>query len=245
LVNTPDQFIFPHVQLQTFQPGPGLRHLVRHYWYGAAASTDGYDILPDGCVDVVFALNSSRPRLFIYGSTTRNTRVSIDPQVPYFGVRFQPGCFRAFSRIPAHELTDRAQAPRSFCDVSAEQAMDLGDGARMSRFFDQRLSGFTRYPLDARVLTCVRQILRQGGNARVAQLARRSGASLRTLERAFSNEVGMSPKLFGRIARVQSALILMQRQTCLTRIAHELHYFDHAHFAKDFIAIVGVPPSQY
>ena len=96
--------------------------------------------------------------------------------------------------------------------------------------------------------TAVEQIPRSGRDApSVRELARRLGRSVRTLQRVFAEDVGLSPKTLLRITRIQRALALARASTPLrwSAIAVRAGYHDQSHFVRDFRALVGCAPSEF
>jgi AraC-like DNA-binding protein len=79
----------------------------------------------------------------------------------------------------------------------------------------------------------------------IDELASRIGWSRQHQNRAFSTHVGIGPKQFARIARLQRALRSIEEQpdVDLARAACELGYFDQAHMARDFRQLAGIAPS--
>jgi hypothetical protein len=64
---------------------------------------------------------------------------------------------------------------------------------------------------------------------------------------AFSETLGLSPKMLARIARVQRALALARTDTLTTwsAIAASSGYFDQSHLVRDFRQLVGCLPSEF
>ena len=82
----------------------------------------------------------------------------------------------------------------------------------------------------------------------VQEVARRQAVSTRTLQRLFRRHVGVGPKWVLRRLRMHDALEALgsgRGDTDWTRFALELGYFDHAHFIRDFRAVVGRSPAEY
>ncbi len=73
------------------------------------------------------------------------------------------------------------------------------------------------------------------------------GIHQRKLERIFNKNIGISPKSFKRLNRFQKVLhqILNKPHVDLTVVAHEMNYYDQAHFIKDFKSFAGCPPSRF
>ena len=81
----------------------------------------------------------------------------------------------------------------------------------------------------------------------VEEIARRHAVSTRTLQRLFRRHVGVGPKWVLRRYRLQEAAeqLAAGERSDWTRLALDLGYFDHAHFIRDFRAVVGRSPSEY
>ena len=75
----------------------------------------------------------------------------------------------------------------------------------------------------------------------------REGIGKRTLQRLFSEYVGVSPKRVIRRYRLHEAeeRLAEGRELNLAALALDLGYFDQAHFARDVKAIVGGAPARY
>ncbi|WP_437960336.1 helix-turn-helix domain-containing protein [Sorangium sp. So ce119] len=79
----------------------------------------------------------------------------------------------------------------------------------------------------------------------VGELASEIGVSERQLLRAFDQVVGMSPKQFVRVARLQRALAASRAapRAPWGAITKRAGYFDQAHLNVDFRAMTGETPS--
>ncbi len=66
----------------------------------------------------------------------------------------------------------------------------------------------------------------------------------RTLQRLFSQYVGVSPKWVIKRFRLLEAVgeLSKNKKADWTKLALELGYFDQAHFIKDFKSIIGKTP---
>jgi AraC-like DNA-binding protein len=78
-------------------------------------------------------------------------------------------------------------------------------------------------------------------------VSRRVGLSRRTFIRRFTDEVGLTPKLFWRIQRFQEALRLVRtgRRPAWADVALDCGYYDQAHFIRDFRAFSGLTPPAF
>ena len=81
----------------------------------------------------------------------------------------------------------------------------------------------------------------------VDQLAYDANMSIRTFERHFIDQVGISPKLFCNITRFNYALALKFKNPQLdwTSIASTCGYYDQMHLIKDFKKFAGYTPTIF
>jgi transcriptional regulator GlxA family with amidase domain len=70
----------------------------------------------------------------------------------------------------------------------------------------------------------------------VGDAAAGAGLSMRQFERRFSEQVGVSPKLYARVVRFNAALEAKMNapRRLWTDIAHDLGYYDQMHLVRDF-----------
>jgi len=83
------------------------------------------------------------------------------------------------------------------------------------------------------------------GEARVGFVAEKVGVTARHLRRAFTDAVGVSPKIYARSVRLQRTLRAATTTSDWGRIAVEAGYYDQAHLIGDFQALVGVTPGAF
>jgi len=92
----------------------------------------------------------------------------------------------------------------------------------------------------------INKICQEKGNVRVKDLEALTGFTTRTLQRAFLGDVGMSPKVFSRIVRCQSAAYRIKHDKIgLSALAFELGFSDQSHFLREFKQLVSATPLEY
>jgi AraC-like DNA-binding protein len=91
------------------------------------------------------------------------------------------------------------------------------------------------------------QIIADRTITKVSEVARRCGISSRTLQRLFSQYVGVGPKWVIKRYRLQEAADQLAGGEVVNwaTMAVDLGYFDQAHFIKDFKTLVGRTPAEY
>ncbi|MCW2996821.1 MAG: Helix-turn-helix, AraC domain protein [Solirubrobacterales bacterium] len=89
-----------------------------------------------------------------------------------------------------------------------------------------------------------RRLTASHGQVPIADLVDELGCSPRHLAARFGEDVGMTPKAFGRLLRFERAVARLQRPGDeLGRIAADCGFSDQAHFTRELRAFAGVPPT--
>jgi AraC-like DNA-binding protein len=79
---------------------------------------------------------------------------------------------------------------------------------------------------------------------RLRAVAGHLSISERHLRNVFAGEVGLSPRHFARISRVQGVLASAGRRHW-AQIASDTGYYDQAQMIAEFRAMMGVPPGAF
>ena len=174
-------------------------------------------------------------------------------EVSIFGIRFRSGGAYPFLEVPLKNLTDKAAG---LLHISKRVAREL-DSDRLSEALynldfsalDNCLSEYVNDSsrVDELVKEAVSLLRTNHGNMPISDVVRYLECNERTLQRGFLKHVGLTPKYFGRVTRIQSAtrIIKSASQARYVSIAYDLGYFDQAHFIKDFKSIMGITPVDY
>jgi AraC-like DNA-binding protein len=251
------------VRFEIFFPAPALRRIVRFYWTLAGVGRFAPQVVfPDGCLDMVFQLGDPfaefdsrgvgivQSRNLLAGQLRRPVRIGPTGRVETFGIRFQPGGAHPVLRFPLDSCEDRIVA---LYDVWGATARELGqrlgdassDRARV-RIADGFLLRLRRRESAACVDFALDRIASGADIWRTAELAREAGVSARHLQRLFREYVGMSPKLYSRVQRFQTALRLLDRAAGnIATAAADSGYFDQPHLIHDFREFTGMTPSAF
>ena len=238
-------------KLATHAVDARLAEDVRCYWSLTIAEPPGrIRVVPDGQVDLVFDLDSGDSH--IGGTREQSIVVAHERATRLLGVTLLPGAAAAFFGIPVSGLSADWQPLSSVIGAVAGQlASRLCAAGSMSvqlglleGFLLARLGRLE--PRDPRVRRALLHIDDSHGRVDVARLGRESGASPRNLSRLFHTWVGMSPKRFARIVRVQAALRRLAEPSppTLAALAAEIGFADHAHLTREIRAVAGAPPSE-
>ncbi|MNV74997.1 DNA-binding transcriptional activator FeaR [compost metagenome] len=118
--------------------------------------------------------------------------------------------------------------------------------AIIETFLTNKLS--TCLSIDPLIQQSLDLIYTNRGLSPISELYKTLQISERQLERKFKENIGISPKYFSNIIRLQFFLKLYRTTSVkknLTEIAYESGYYDQAHFIREFRKRVGLSPGQY
>lgn len=209
-------------------------------------------ILPDGCTDIIFNKENTiyRPdqqiamrsaETYLIGTMTTFSEIIRGSGQSILGIRFKPGCFRAFFPLDLHEITNVATAFRldGLREIVYGSADLLSD---LDFYFLQRM------PAQALASAAVlADIQSSRGRIKVAELLSNHAMSERKLERLFLREVGVSMKGMIRLTRFIHTLDAIQSASAersLSAIAYAHGYYDQAHLCAEVKSFSGLTPSQ-
>ncbi len=133
----------------------------------------------------------------------------------------------------------------STVDTLQERAGEAkNDQARIHILESFLLSMLTAAKPDALVAAGVTAIQQQNGIIKAEQLAKNLYITSGRLEKRFRKTIGITPKRFAALIRIQTILRKFQQGQPLTTIAYEAGYFDQPHFIHDFKNFTGYTPRQ-
>lgn len=245
---------------QQILPTEPLRKYVRYFWTLEDDSIDfsckTFKIMSDGLPGLIFQENPAAffdendrplPQAFLYGQTTRYTEHKAKQPFRNIGVYFQPTALKSIFGIDANELTNQ------HIDINELIRTNITDQLLNTTTAEQRiklLSSFLLQQADQRKaenekVNFATDQLQKGVSLPTIQ--NELNLSERSLERYFKQYIGISPKLYARINRFQSALenIRQSQFNKLTNIAYQNDYFDQSHFIREFKEFAGTSPKHF
>lgn len=239
--------------LDLYLPTEELELYVEHYWivHWDLQGKEPYlsENLPHPSVHLVIEKEKSEVVGIIKEKFTR----LLQGKGFVFGIKFRPGAFYPFVKVPVHEFTERTiPAQQIFSEDFAqlESAIrSLDDQVRMVVLAEDFLRKRLPEHDEAVVLLkgIVDSVMADGTIRTVEDIASRFHCSERMLQRLFRKYVGISPKwVIQRYRLLEVADQLANGHPhSWPQLAIELGYYDQSHFIRDFKSIVGLSPEEY
>jgi AraC-like DNA-binding protein len=230
-------------------------------------------VVPDGSVrlainfgDAPTTADGDGERVEAIGASTRPALVRLRGKMDGITVTLRAGAAFALLGVPARELTETA-VPLEV--LWGEDALCLRESlleapshrARVSLLERALLARLARRPAsDSACATRAAELIaRTDGRLSVRELADSVGVGERRLQQLFQQHVGLSPRAYGRLARLQALLRALRVPEARTeqgalrpapspswaRLAVDTGYYDQAHLANEFRAFCGVSPGAF
>lgn len=234
-------------------PSAELALLVEHYWVIRWDLRGQPPYLSENLTHPSVHIVIQEGQSGVFGVTTGKFAYLVEGQGWVFGIKVRPAAWYPLTGVPASTLTDRSVALSDIfgADGPALEAeiLALDDDEAMVAAAERFLRARQPAPDEswALVSRIVEAIAADGSIVKVEDLVERFCVSKRSLQRMFSQYVGVSPKWVIRRYRLHEAAEALARGAVedWAALALNLGYFDQAHFIKDFKAVVGQTPADY
>lgn len=244
-----------------YPPSPALASVVERYWILEGEDcAEPQPIVPDGRVEIVFHFGDRFERhhpdgrverqdpALLVGQILAPIRIACPGRAGVAAIRLRPAAARAVAGCAAAELTGRTidlDAVAGPTGTVRERLALAADDAARVRLLDAWVARRLRAEPAREVAAAVGAILAAPAAVSLPIVAARAGIGVRQLERRFLADVGMPPKTFARIARLQAALAQIAAGAALADAAHACGYFDQAHMARDFARLAETSPAAW
>ncbi|AQX51273.1 helix-turn-helix domain-containing protein [Elizabethkingia anophelis] len=213
---------------------------------------DGYPGLlfhkTDGGLTVI-PHHKEMPDLFIYGQTINPIELEIKGSYSIIVAQLYPFVLKSFYSIDPKSINDNCYIPGDTEEVlsnlrssgTTDDCIELIKAYLLNNFEKRKDN------LDFKIRRALEMIIAGNGTENIGQIAKELDFNIRTFERRFLTETGLSPKQFAKIIQFQTSL---QRLTAkdynkLSDIVYENGFSDQSHFIRVFKAFTGKTPKSY
>ncbi|MFZ3264647.1 MAG: AraC family transcriptional regulator [Terriglobales bacterium] len=235
------------------RPSADLAPWIAHYWIIhwdlRGCDPQATESVPHPNIHLIFENGAA----VVAGVQTHKFSRLLQGEARVFGVKFRPGGFRPFYRAAVSKLADRiipagrvfGDDLKAFKEIALSSCKENDKIQAANAFFHVRMP----QPDPALLLAgqLVDRILQKPEIKTVDDLVRSAGMGKRSLQRLFSEYVGVSPKWVIRRYRLHELIEKFNSggEPDWSQLALDLGYFDQAHLINDFKSFVGYPPTEY
>ncbi|CCH02294.1 transcriptional regulator, AraC family [Fibrella aestuarina BUZ 2] len=253
---------------QRIAPSAALRPFVKEWLVlestDPAAPAQSFSFFADGFPGLVFQQSAragvllanktdTLASLFLYGQPVKPVQITTEGPFRLIVGLLHPQAIGPLLAVRANELTDTcydlSALPTQGIESLQEQLWHETAAQQVSRLsaYVLQLARTSALGVDPALDYALGRIRITNGLTQLPALQQYLNLSERTFERRFEQYVGISPRLFSRICRFQSALSQLESRHYqkLSDIAFDNGYADQSHFIRSFKEFTGVTPLQF
>lgn len=251
------------IEYREFRPPPGFsRHVECLWWlHDAEPVPEAQTIYPDGRCELIAHLGQPMQLRQADGNWhTQSTTLFAAQQrqaiglratgeVACLGLRLRPAASAivAGPLLPGlrDQIVDLAQLNPEVSMQLVLAAADFRRDSDPSPVWQRLRRSMLAHSPDATIAAVVDKVQATRGLLRVSDMANIAKLGIRALQARFLLAVGLSPKEFSRLLRLQAALRLIdQSQQSLAGTAAEAGFSDQAHATREFRRTLGLTPAR-
>ena len=257
-----------YLGFQRITPSRLLRPYVQSYWFFRRENPlrDSYQeyMHPRGGFGIIF--NAGDPLyldakavpepIFLDGANTVSRKVGFQGHVELIGIRFYEGGAYPFLGMPLDEFRNETSLPDALAGPALlrlyEHLLEAQSNTTRISLLEEWLAG-RLVPGKARNLlvpASLKMLRESQGRLSIPDLARELAISQRQLDRLYQSQVGISPKQYAQLLRIDTARLALKKmngpsEPSLARLAADLGFYDQSHFIREFSAVIGITPYAY
>ena len=250
--------------MTVYRPAGRLAQYVRAFQVFSVTEPAGVSVLDFGGADVSVPVcfgdpvlvedwgRAEVPSAAVVGPRRHATWLRFQGSIDQVNISFFPGAANAFTGLPMPELVGRMASPDDVWPRDFRQAVaglqPLPPGQRICGLADLLLARLEpRREPPPQIREAVRLIRARRGRVTVRWLSGQVNLSISQLERSFTRQVGVGPKLLARQTRVcaLAAEATTSANPGWALLAAKYGYADQAHLARQFRELTGLTPSSF
>jgi AraC-like DNA-binding protein len=252
----PDAIVRPKAGEQAFDveriaPGPKLAEFVDYYWLVRWEVREPYrqQVVPQPRVHIA----AEEGRLLVHGVTREQFFRTLTGTGHVLGAAFHAGGFRPVLKRSVGTISGVVQTGQDALGIddrsTAARILASSDGSKMVDALEAYILQTDPQPdpLSREVTALIAEAEKRNDIVRAEQLADHAAMSLRSLQRLFTEYLGIGPKWVIQRFRIldTAAAAHSGESTNWSDLAQELGFSDQAHMTRVFSEMVGTPPATY
>lgn len=208
-------------------------------------------VLPDGATRLIVHLGDGGPRALVIGASIAPAVLTMRGKQHGLSMALRPGAVGAlFDGLPASALAHEAvpletlwPEHRALAHRLVEADDDRGRARLLATVLRARLgTSPAGHVMAARAAVLVD---RSGGRRSVRSIAAEIGVSERRLQQLFAAHLGLTPRGWGRLCRMNACLRLLRGpRRGWAGVAADAGYYDQSHLVNELRALSGLTPTD-
>jgi AraC-like DNA-binding protein len=254
------------LSFQTLIPDQSLSLLVKSIWVFENDTSNVKTRLPffaDGFPGLMFQQSESglvvnphaklMPEIFLYGQTISPIELEVSGKYRIVIFQLYPFVLKTFFNINPESINDNCYyLDEGEAEILAfKHQLRLGEtlGEKIQVISNLLLAYFEKkkQKLDFEIRQAIEGMIGSKGQERISSIVGTTNLNVRTFERRFKIETGLSPKQFCKILQFQASLkqLSIKDYRKLSDVVYQNGFSDQSHFIKVFKAFTGKTPKAF
>ncbi len=250
------------INIKTYQ-SLGFNDLIERIWFFENTEND-IEVLtpPSQYLNLIFPINgcfwkhnnNEIKRPLIEGMSLQSSLATYPKNTKLVGIRFYPFGLASFSKISGNQLVNKTVTGNEI--IANEVINEIGDKISIGKSDDEilllidQLLHHIFIPENYKKTELIRgfyQYFRlENHTGTIEEFSHQFNTNYTTLNRRFSDTIGISAKRFERLIKFRKALCsLTDTSDSLTSIGADSGYFDQSHFIREFKLFMNHSPKAY
>ena len=229
-------------------------HIFEYYAFEEEPAAQPINAVPDGCVDLLYAIGENDVRCFLGGTVLKMKYWPFEKNRMYFGIRFQPGqCILPDGISIGDIINTDIEIPSTAYGADIDEALSHTESMKERAAMIHKVlwnahqtqsSPNSKEDIEAYIRN---RIYKTKGTVSIKEISQDTGYSECYVRRAFHEMHGISPKTFEEIVRFQNTLeeMALHQDMAFYDMAQESGYYDQSHMVKEFKSFTGLTPENY
>ncbi len=240
-----------------------LKQCIENIWVLESKKTETfcYNMLPGSSIDLIlifsyedtYSGNKRKVQLkdvFLCGVNDRYYSLNFNHKMLIIGFQFIPGISYSFLKIPLKEIPGIINFDsiiHGFSLLLKEKLAGIYTYREIIPIIGNELVKRIDPDLFSSPAISSAALFLGATNRSIITCCSELGINRRKLERQFSTFIGISPKKYQKITRIQKVIINMitHKNPDLTEWTYAFGYYDQPHFIRDFNEFTGLSPGKF
>lgn len=249
---------------QKLSPSEPLEPFIECYWWidsEGDQTVSEEKIIPDGFPEMIFHyadayevnINAGwkpQTKALLAGQLTNHFYLRNTGASGMIGIKWKPDALNHLFQLDMPSLVDQViELPTTLGHLFTPlQSLKPGLATEQNlKELDEHLLSLIGFSKEVSLASKAISIIHSTqGKTDIEQLSEQLNMSARSLERHFRKSVGLSPKFYSRIIRLNHVFEMVQSgNRDWADIVYQSGFYDQAHFIKNFKEFIGEDPSSY
>jgi len=252
-----------------FKTVKSLANYIQLVWISESESPEDrfekVKIMPDGLVEIVFhyydpfityladGKSFIQPKGFAISQMKKFIEIESDGKTGFVSVRCYPWGAHHFFKEPGKNFLDDTIDIK---DLWKDDSKIVLDKLKVTNTPDEKANLVQTFLLEKLnenkkesdgIDEAIKLIRKTRGQLSIEEICEKTNLTHKQLERGFLSTVGTTPKIFSRISRFLNLCHNLKEyeNKSIAALAHDMGFYDQAHFIKEFKNFSGLTPKEY